>query len=129
MKFRGVCLITDNAPRLVEFYRIFLREEPLVEGSHYGFGAISIYDPGNVNVAKEKNVWLTFCDADIDALYKRLLRDIPDMVVTTSPEKKPWGAYSFWVLDPDGNMISVFQDREGKYTEARDSASPGKTDG
>ena len=46
-------------------------------------------------------------DADIDALYSRLLREIPDINIISPPERKPWGAYSFWFADPDGNKIAV----------------------
>jgi hypothetical protein len=31
MKFGGICIETNNAPRLAEFYKIVLQEEPLVE--------------------------------------------------------------------------------------------------
>jgi len=111
MKFGGVCIDTDDAPRLAEFYKIVFQEEPVVEGSHYGFGNLAVWNPGNVKIAKEKNVWLSFSDPDIDALYERLLREIPDIKIITPPERKTWGAYSFWFLDPDGNKIAVYQER------------------
>lgn len=114
MKFNGVCIETDDAPRLAEFYRIVLQEGPLAEGSHYSFTKVAVYDPGNVKVAKDKNVWLIFSDADIDALYGRLLREIPGLEVVQPPERKPWGTYSFWFLDPDGNKITVYQEAEEK---------------
>jgi predicted enzyme related to lactoylglutathione lyase len=63
-------------------------------------------------VAKEKNIWLSFSDLDIDTLYERLLREIPGIEIISPPERKPWGAYSFWFLDPDGNKIAVFQAEE-----------------
>ena len=110
MTFHGVCIETNNAPRLAEFYRIVLQEEPFIEGSHYGFGKLAVYNPGGVTVAKGKNMWLSFGDADIDALYARLLREIPGLEVLAPPERKPWGAYSFWFTDPDGNKITVYQE-------------------
>ena len=110
MKFNGVCIETDDAPRLAEFYRIVLQEEPFVEGSHYSFSKVAVYDPGDVKAAKDKNVWLIFSDADIDALYERLLHEIPGIEVIQPPERKPWGAYSFWFNDPDGNKIAVYQE-------------------
>lgn len=109
MKINGVCITTDNAPRLAEFYRIVLQEEPFVEGSHYGFGNLAVYDPGGVVIPEEKTVWLQCFDTDIDALYARLLRDIPGIDILSPPERKPWGAYSFWFADPDGNKIAVAQ--------------------
>lgn len=110
MKFNGVCIETDDAPRLAEFYKIVLQEEPFVEGSHYGFSKIAVYNPGNVKVSKDKNLWLSFSDANIDTLYERLLREIHAIEIVSPPERKPWGAYSFWFLDPDGNKIAVFQE-------------------
>jgi len=115
MRFCGICIETDDAPRLAEFYKIVLQKEPFVEGSHYGFGGFAVYDPGGVKTApaKEKNIWLQCADSDIDALYERLLREIPGIEIISPPERRPWGAYSFWFLDPDGNKIAVAQD-EGK---------------
>lgn len=111
MKLAGICIETDNAPRLAEFYKTVLQEEPHIEGSHYGFGMIAIWDPGNVTVAKVKNTWLMFGVTDLDVEYDRLLREIPDITIVAPPERKPWGAYSFWFVDPDGNKISIFEDR------------------
>jgi len=110
MQFSGICIETDNAPRLSEFYKIVLQEEPFVEGSHYGFSKIAVYNPGGVQVAKDKNIWLSFSDANIDALYERLLSEIPGIKIISPPEKRPWGAYSFWFLDPDSNKITVYQE-------------------
>lgn len=109
MKFGGVCITTDDAPRLAAFYRIVLQEEPFIEGEHYAFGHLAVWNPGDVRVVREKNVWLQFFDADIDALYGRLLREIPGIEILAPPERKPWGAYSFWFFDPDGNKIAVAQ--------------------
>ena len=110
MRVGGVCITTDNAPRLAAFYETVLQKEPLIEGSHYGFGYLAIWDPGDVQMVKEKNVWLQCSDPDIDALYERLLREIPDIEILSPPERRPWGAYSFWFLDPDGNKIAVAQE-------------------
>ena len=109
MKFGRVCITTNDAPRLAEFYKIIFQEEPLVEGNHYGFDNLAIWDSGNVKITKEKNIWLQFFDVDIDTLYERLLQEIPDIEIISPPERKPWGAYSFWFFDPDGNKIAVAQ--------------------
>lgn len=63
-------------------------------------------------MTKDKNIWLIFGVADLDAEYERLLQKIPDIEVISPPERKPWGAYSFWLVDPDGNKISVFQESD-----------------
>lgn len=109
MDFCGLCIETDNAPRLAAFYEVLLQEAPSVEGNHYGFGKVAIYNPGNGPVTQNKNVWLMFSVPDLHAEYERLLREITNLSVTVPPERKPWGAYSFWITDPDGNKISVIQ--------------------
>ncbi len=109
MEFGGICIETDDAPRLAEFYRIVLRQEPVVKGSHYGFDGVAVHDPGGVTVAKDKNVWLQCFVEDLEVEYHRLLREIPGIKIISPPEKRPWGAYSFWFLDPDGNKIAVAQ--------------------
>ena len=110
MKFGGICITTDNAHRLVKFYKIVFQEEPFVEGSHYAFGSIAILESGDIKVEKYKNIWLQCFDSDIEALYERLLRKIPGIEIISPPERKPWGAYSFWFVDPDGNKIAVAQE-------------------
>jgi len=109
MNFGGICIITDNAPRLAEFYEIIFQKEPSVEGSHYGFGSVAVYNPGDVSVESPQNIWLQCFTADLDEEYERLLREIPDIEIISPPEKRPWGAYSFWFADPDGNKIAIAQ--------------------
>lgn len=112
MKFGGICIETSNAPRLADFYRIVFQEEPFVEGSHYGFDKVAVWSPGEVIFAKDKNIWLQCFVANLDGEYERLLREIPNLNVIAPPERKPWGAYSFWFADPDGNKVAVAQLRE-----------------
>ena len=114
MNFGGVCITTHDAPRLAKFYTTLLQHEPLVEGNHYAFGPLAVYDPGDATVANDKSIWLQFFDADIDALHTRLLREIPGIKIISPPERKPWGAYAFWFLDPDGNKIAVAQKEDLK---------------
>ena len=109
MKLGGICITTDNAPRLGEFYKIVLQKEPIIEGDHYGFGEIAIWNPGEVSTQKEKNIWLQCFDTNIDTLYQRLLREIPGIKIISPPQRKPWRAYAFWFTDPDGNRIAVAQ--------------------
>ena len=113
MRFGGICITTDNARRLADFYKTVFQEEPFIEGSHYSFSNIAVYNPGGVKVLSEQNIWLQCFDENIDALYERLLREIPDLEIISPPERRPWGAYSFQFSDPDGNKIAVAQDRNG----------------
>jgi len=107
MKYSGICIETDNAPRLAEFYKTVFQEDPIVEGDHYSFSGIAVYCPGGVAMAKESNIWLQCFTEDLDAEYGRLIREIPDLTVISPPAKRPWGAYSFWFADPDGNRVAV----------------------
>ena len=95
MKFGGICITTDNAPRLAEFYRIVFQEEPFVEGDHYAFGNVAVYNPDDITVVSDKTIWLQCFVADLDAEYERLRREIPDIEIISPPERRPWGAYSF----------------------------------
>ena len=122
MTFGGICITTPDAPRLAAFYRALFKREPLVEGSHYGFGSVSVWDPGDAEAPRRNPVWLQCFDPDIDALYQRLLRDIPDIHIIAPPERKPWGVYSFWIADPDGNRIAVAQAESGPAREALEEA-------
>jgi len=107
MDFGGICITTKDAPRLAEFYRVLLNKEPFVEGEHYGFGNVAVYNPGEDICEKSSNIWLQCFTSDLDKEYNRLLQTFPDLKVISPPERRPWGAYSFWFADPDGNMIAV----------------------
>jgi predicted enzyme related to lactoylglutathione lyase len=109
MTFGGICIVTDNAPRLAAFYEAVFEKEPFVEGSHYAFEGVAVYNPGGVTMAKEKNIWMQCFVEDLDVEYERLLRTIPGVEIISPPERRPWGAYSFWFADPDGNKIAVAQ--------------------
>jgi len=110
MRLGGLCITTDNAQRLAEFYRIVFQKEPFIEGNHYTFDNLAIYDPGDVQANNDKTIWLQCFDRDIDALYARLLREIPNISIISPPIRRPWGAYSFQFSDPDGNNIAVAQE-------------------
>ena len=111
MKLCGVCILTDNAPRLAAFYETVFRETAAVDGQHYGFdnAQLAVYNPGNVNMVDDKNMSLMYYVGDVMAEYARLMREIPDIRITSAPERRPWGAFSFWFLDPDGNEVSFIE--------------------
>lgn len=115
MNFRSVCILTDNAPRLAAFYETVFEEAPLAEGSHYGFASaqLSVYDPGGVTVAADKNMQLIYTVPDLMAAYDRLCKALPGLRVVSPPQRRPWGAFSFWFLDPDGNTVSLLEQPPG----------------
>ncbi len=111
MELQGVCIYTGDAPRLAAFYRAVLGEAPLQEGSHYGFARaqLAVYDPGKVRAVKTKNMSLMFAVADVQAEFDRIVRDAPGIRVVSPPQRRPWGAFSCWLLDPDGNQFSLIE--------------------
>jgi len=115
MQLSGVCILTDNAPRLAAFYETVLEESPVAEGQHYGFpGAqLAVYNPGGVTVAADKNMELMYFVADLMETYRRLRAALPRLRVTSPPQRRPWGAFSFWFLDPDGNTVSLIERKPG----------------
>ena len=114
MTLCGVYIITDYAPRLAAFYESALKEIPIVDGQHYGFdkAQLAVYNPGNVNVVNDKNISIMFYVYDVTEEYKRLTREISDIVITSPPERRPWSAFSFWFLDPDGNTVSFVENKD-----------------
>ena len=113
MKLCGVCIYTDDAPRLAAFYEALFEEAPLVEGTHYSFATaqLSVYNPGGVTVPTDKSMALMYFVPDLMAAYERVQREVPGLRVETPPERKPWGAFSCWILDPDGNTVSLVEQR------------------
>jgi catechol 2,3-dioxygenase-like lactoylglutathione lyase family enzyme len=111
MELCGVCIFTNDAPRLAAFYEIVLSEAPVVEGQHYGFdnAQLAVYNPGNGTVVHDKNMSLMYFVSDVTLEYERLLKEIPDICIASPPERRPWGAFSFWFLDPDGNTVSFIE--------------------
>jgi predicted enzyme related to lactoylglutathione lyase len=115
MQLAGVCILTNDAPRLAAFYETVLQEAPVVEGAHYGFSRalLAIYNPGGVRVS-DKNMSLMYYVPDLTAEYRRLLNALPGLHVVSPPERRPWGAFSCWVLDPDGNTVSLIEKENSK---------------
>jgi len=113
MKLIGVCIYTENIERLAKFYEMVLKEEPFVEGKHHSFreAQLAIDDSGGEKVDNGKKIALMYIVDNLTNEYERILKELPDVVVTSPPTKRPWGAYSFWFLDPDGNTVSFVEKR------------------
>lgn len=111
MRLCGVCIYTNDAPRLASFYTTVLREAPAVAGEHFGFdhAQLAVYNPGRINVVPDKNMSLMYFVEDVKAEYERLQKEIPGIIISSPPQVRPWGAYSFWFLDPDGNIVSFIE--------------------
>jgi len=95
VKCTGICLITENAPRLADFYAEVLGVE--AEGDDV---QVELRAQG----AGTGSVTLAFRVQDVDAEYERL--KTLGVAFVKPPQTHPWGARSFWFRDPDGHIIS-----------------------
>lgn len=120
LKFLGTCILTDNLPRLVDFYNLIF--ETTAQGdevhSDYPDFQLAIYNPGDVRVPRDKNVNLMFCTDDVDGHYARLQKLLPAESLLCPPTDRPWGARSFFVRDPDGNEFSITRPPENREETA-----------
>jgi len=87
MKLCGVCILTDDAPKLAAFYRAVLQEAPVVQGEHFGFAGaqLAVYNPGDARVVHDKNMSLMYYVPDLMREYTRLKKELPDIRVTSPP--------------------------------------------
>jgi predicted enzyme related to lactoylglutathione lyase len=124
MKFNGICILTENVPRLSEFYQKILNAKAVGDEIHteivtQGCG-LAIYAK---SVAERDmkfdfsahwgagNVTLMFCVENVDEEYARLQPFIRDFM--THPTTYPWGARSFHFRDPDGNIVDFYTPPKG----------------
>lgn len=108
MKLCGVSIMTNNVPRLVEFYKLVLQCKANGNDTHTGFddAQLAIWNPGNVTISEHKNMSLMYFIDDADAEYARLKALNINIKFISEPEEKPWGVKAFVFNDPDGNEIS-----------------------
>lgn len=50
-----------------------------------------------------------FSVSDLAVESMRLLCEVPGITEDSPPRHRPWGAYSCWLRDPDGNLFSLVQ--------------------
>jgi len=114
------CVITDDVPRLRDFYRDVLGIAPTrahddyVEFATSGGAALSIYAraklepyaPGATAPGSNRCVMVEFEVGDVDAEYARLRPRSIDWV--KAPTTQPWGNRSIYFRDPDGNLVNLY---------------------
>jgi catechol 2,3-dioxygenase-like lactoylglutathione lyase family enzyme len=118
MNFTGICLVTENVPRLVRFYTKILGCHAEGDDTHSEFtvGGLSLaiftrqgmeeMAPGSMQGAGCGNVTLGFEVDNVDAEYERL--KALGVAFVKLPATYPWGARSVWFRDPDGNIIDFY---------------------
>lgn len=119
MRFAGICLITEDVPRLVDFYQRVLgitfdgdaiHAQALIDGAGFAIYARSAANQdmrfGLGPVHGTGNVTLMFQVDDVDAAYARLLPFVTSFI--TRPNTYQWGARAVHFFDPDGNIVDFF---------------------
>ena len=118
MEFIGVCLITNDVPTLVKFYKKLLEAESVGDDvytvlktkeamlSIYSRQAMKDYSPRfPVRETGFSSFVMAFRVNDLNAEYERIKK----LGVTSlnPPGADPAGNMSFTFSDPDGNIIDV----------------------
>ncbi len=118
MRFNGICIVTQNVPRLCAFYREILRLEP-EEGDVFKIipteGAVlSIFSSahmeemaqGCLKGAGYGSYTIEFEVEDVDQEFERL--QAMNVEIVKPPTTQPWGRRSVWFRDPDRNIINFY---------------------
>ena len=118
MRFNGICLVTQDVPRLRSFYTAILQAE--AEGddtftvlSTQG-AVLSIFTeqgmermaPGSMQHSGCGRYTLEFEVEDVDQEYERL--QAMQVIFVKPPTTQSWGRRSVWFRDPEGNIVNFF---------------------
>lgn len=120
MELAQIRLITDDVPRLAEFYAAVARSAPIGSEVYVeieiGSGgraiaissraALEAHGPFDTTIAVRRPFIIDLEVGDVEAERKRLGPVAHDMVV--EPTTQPWGNRAMMFRDPDGNLVSLF---------------------
>lgn len=127
MKFaNGICIITEDVPKLAHFYGKILQTKIDINDIHVDIpldgGGIAIYSKS----AAEKDMEfdfakyhgtgmakITFFVEDVDAEFERLNALNMNIDFIAVPTTYPWGARSMHFRDLDGNIVCFVCRQEG----------------
>jgi catechol 2,3-dioxygenase-like lactoylglutathione lyase family enzyme len=113
--FRGICLLTTDVPKLVDFYAQVLQLPAEGDAVHSAFAieehtGIAIWNPGEQprpDQALDNRKFVVMLEAaDVDAEYLRLKQ--LGIAFKQPPTTQPWGSRSVAFDDPDGNQINIY---------------------
>ena len=121
MKLTHICIITENLPRLRDFYQKILQLQPEQFKNDYvefstGCAILSLFElkshdalaPKSMVSGSNRSIELEFQVEDADIEYARLnhLQEAIEWVMP--PTTLPWGNRSIYFRDPDGNLINFY---------------------
>lgn len=114
----STCFCTNEIEACSEFYRHYFAAKVIFDCGWYinlrigGDGpSIQFMQPRkDMAEFRGKGVTLNFRVGDVDAEHKRLTEAGLDIVMPL--EDHPWGDRGFSVVDPIGNSVYIYSDRE-----------------
>lgn len=127
MKFaNGICIITEDVPKLAHFYEKILQTKIDINDIHVDIpldgGGITIYSKSAAEKDMEFDftkyhgtgmVKITFFVEDVDAEFERLNALNMNVEFIAVPTTYPWGARSMHFRDLDGNIVCFVCRQEG----------------
>jgi len=108
MKLFGACIATHNIKPMVKFYTGVFGYEPYIDGPDRRFidAQLIIFNLENADALPTKNAAMIYAVDDVDLEFSRL-KSLG--IANGPPTDKPWGARSFTINDPDGNVVSFLE--------------------
>ncbi len=118
MEFEGICIMTDDVPRLALFYQELFETSSEGNDEHttlnIGGLGLAIWRqgiPDSISKNKVKEIRkhcyaLMFSSPDVDKTFVRA-REL-GVTIQEEPADQPWGCRAFVLNDPDGNRIDIF---------------------
>jgi predicted enzyme related to lactoylglutathione lyase len=125
MEFEGLCILTNDVPRLARFYCDLFETVSAGNDLHttmkIGGLGLAIWKEDGVGYPDEKALHdlrrhcyaLMFASPDVERTFQRA--QALGAVIQEPPADQPWGVRAFVLNDPDGNRIDIV----GKPQEIR----------
>jgi len=121
MKIRHFCIIAQNPALLKKFYSELLETPPSFTSETSEYCEFNAEQEAKLDIdpldvlaleigqgpASEKRPLIRIEADDVDGVFAQSLAK--KFQTLTEPKKKPWGEKSFHLLDPEGNLIEIFQ--------------------
>lgn len=117
MRFKGICLITNDVRRLKDFYKDIFQagtaEESddfvkiLMNGAELSISSNRLMEnmaPGSMRNAGFGSYTIEIEVDDVDREYLRLKEK--QILIVKPSTTQSWGIRSVWFRDPDGNLIN-----------------------
>ena len=123
MHLSRITLITANIAKMKRFYRSLLGITP--DEYRFGFAEFRTeeitlalwdqseyeeYSEGMMQASSNRSVLLELEVTNADDEYNRL--HALSLGWVQKPSNQPWGRRSFYILDPDNNVINIFSEIE-----------------